>query len=31
MYRDSASWQRNAQENVERALHARRPDARGDR
>ena len=31
MYRDSAPWRRNAQENVERALRARRPDARGDR
>jgi len=31
MYRESAQWQRSAQDNVARALRARRPDARGDR
>jgi len=31
MYRDSASWQRNVQENVARALRVRRFDGRDDR
>jgi len=31
MYRESEQWQRSAQDNVARALRARRPEPRGDR
>jgi hypothetical protein len=31
MYRESPQWQRAAQDNIARALRARRPDARDDR